>query len=147
MNIWQRTVSIAALAIVMVVVGIISAAGTIGFFAQGQKIPQQQTAQAQQPAVAIAAPVNIVHRSLQDDGNGHARGWDPNNDTDTFIISDSDYTSSSVVVVNLNDTENAPICQVDESHVVSKVFEVICDDPPSNGAAINYAIINTNMTS
>jgi hypothetical protein len=131
----------------MVVVGIVSAAGTIGFFAQGQKIAQQQTAQAQQPAVAIAAPVNIVHRSLQDDGNGHARGWDPNNDTDTFIISDTDYTSSSVVVVNLNDTENAPICQVDESHVVSKVFEVICDDPPSNGAAINYAIINTNMTS
>ena len=49
----------AAIATVMVVVEIISAAGTIGFFAQGQKISQQHTAQAQL-AVATAAPINIV---------------------------------------------------------------------------------------
>ena len=141
MNFRQGAVSIVAIAMVMSV-GTIVAGTIISFFGQ-----QGQTLRIAQAQPAAETSINIVHRMLQDDANGHAKGWDPNNDTDTFNITDSEYTLTSVVVVNIIDPTNGPICQVDDSNVATREFQVVCEDPPANGAAINYAIINANVAS
>lgn len=111
------------------------------------------------PQKAHAASFSVVHRILMDNDAGHARGWDPDDSRRTFSISDTEFNSSTSVVVINTRQDFTGLCQVDwwtGPGDVQGVFEVNCirttpltgqipvvEGGPSEGDILSYAIINT----
>jgi hypothetical protein len=90
------------------------------------------------------SPSFMIRKTLHDDDAGHAHGWDPNDASQGFVISDSD-----IDIPNPADTDKTfvdillvasglTVCSVNS--IVDGFFSVFCSQGILDGAELHYII-------
>jgi len=90
----------------------------------------------------------IVHRTLLDDAAGNAAGWNPDDLTFAFLISDPAFDlQKSTVFLNVDDKNVFVACSVDlRGFSDQNNFELICVGEPSDGSRLDYVIVTMPAT-
>lgn len=91
----------------------------------------------------------MTFRTLLDDAEGNAAGWNPDGATRSFTITDSAFDASwSIVIINTQEIVVSDTCSVD--YRTGNTFEIHCavdsapiaSSPPEDGARLDYMIIS-----
>lgn len=77
---------------------------------------------------------------LEDDANGHAKGWDPGNSTGHFILEKAAKKFKSVISFTILQANPHP-CWI--SGIKTEVgFEIHCEKTINENAMLNYVVMN-----
>jgi len=102
-------------------------------------------------AVPVDAQIEYTHRRIYDDAFGNSIGWNPDNQTKAFGISDDRFNvGNSIVLINTNNfVLPGVVCHVDYRAIepTGPAFEVNCGNgnpgapAPLDGTYLDYLII------
>ncbi len=91
------------------------------------------------------APANkMMFKQLHDDVEGNAAGWTPDPNQFTFVITDSDVHSNSLLLISIGDSPggNVPIC---DASPFNGFFTIECTNASLlDGETLSYVITNSN---
>jgi hypothetical protein len=101
-------------------------------------------------ARVLALEQKVIKVTLQDDENGHAKGWNPDGTSQPFLITDLNVHADSIVEISIGQTAGEDTFGTDGStfcnvFTLEGEFAFSCD--PSGvgmpeGAFLSYVVIN-----